>query len=922
MISAALRHSHVSRPIAFASSLRTACFLSRPTLTAVRSAKHAFDSRSLAQRRSPASIPPRSQPLSSEIAESLESEWGSPAPPDTFAHLDTEAVFQKMQHICQLPRGVQDLDPLLQPPYSDTGLRTREYRLSSREYDLPINHRENNFETWRQMHAAAMQTQQDLATVEDLFESLLSRRIGYASMEWALQMYVFARIFRAAGPTQRFWHLLEQMQSRLTSWKPSTDTLRLILHFMRLRKDWDHAQILIENLHDTIDEFFLLETAVWLLISPLLSLQDCGLALAEGVTMSKTLDNIPLGLLAALVSSISRARRAWASLPITNIMASKLEDSLSVPNPPLRSHTGSRDVQIVAALAAQKSLSSSPEAFREWVRTSLAPSGALQNAAIQDVAYAIFLRSDSACFDACETEEDVRRLFLHLRRTIPEIGTPGRSAWGWGIRVLLGQTSNLLCVNRVQQWRLSREPAEKRPSDEGLGGTPSPLHTHEANLLFNFFVSKDPYSVNGSHAPTSFMVLPLMEALLRQFPPHTDRAVEIYRLMAYGGPRRELPQAFAPILRHLKPTATENSAHGHNGEAVDLLLDHLFKEGGRQIETAKELMLGIARAGRITLLHRQRRVENLIRLITAVAHQRSNQDVEQDVVILWSFLCEAARGNPRRKDSLETAVASVDPPGTTWCSDFLGYHWHLLFEALIGETTPLIPISLMPMMVQTAMKSGVPLSHPKFRILLWKLGLLATRRLNISPASIAMGPLQPPTREEIFQTVKSFHFLLARGEAASGFDPRMIGALMNAYNRVGAPWVVHEIWQALALATSKAQSSDRCAEEADSIDQNRTDTSPIINGAILSIYLDTCGWHGAELLGRRAWEFASSLDAEGRASPVRDLNAWDSWLEFLCRCGRLAEAVGPQLDAMMMACPSGPQAKTLRMLLAFGACRA
>ncbi|EPQ29146.1 uncharacterized protein PFL1_03433 [Pseudozyma flocculosa PF-1] len=153
----------------------------------------------------------------------------------------------------------------------------------------------------------------------------------------------------------------------------------------------------------------------------------------------------------------------------------------------------------------------------------------------------------------------------------------------------------------------------------------------------------------------------------------------------------------------------------------------------------------------------------------------------------------------------------------------------------------------------------------------------------------------PPSAAGVYAT----HELLKLDERVEP-DLPLINALMNAYNRIGEPGPVVSIWNSLMA--------------------NRQE----VDGATLSVVLDTAGRYGMLRFARQAlaavkrleaqrWldrqrrASASSDELEGgvggaplatrRAPPLRrrptaiNKGAWDAWIECLCRCGRLEEAV-------------------------------
>ncbi|PWN36908.1 uncharacterized protein FA14DRAFT_176211 [Meira miltonrushii] len=89
-------------------------------------------------------------------------------------------------------------------------------------------------------------------------------------------------------------------------------------------------------------------------------------------------------------------------------------------------------------------------------------------------------------------------------------------------------------------------------------------------------------------------------------------------------------------------------------------------------------------------------------------------------------------------------------------------------------------------------------------------------------------------------------------------------SLLEAYGRVGLPQSAMEVW-------------------------NRMITSDVgINSVALSVVFDNCGRLNRLSDARRIFAW---LEHGERTDELMDKNVWDSWLECLCRCGALREAI-------------------------------
>ncbi|PWN41358.1 hypothetical protein IE81DRAFT_367533 [Ceraceosorus guamensis] len=103
----------------------------------------------------------------------------------------------------------------------------------------------------------------------------------------------------------------------------------------------------------------------------------------------------------------------------------------------------------------------------------------------------------------------------------------------------------------------------------------------------------------------------------------------------------------------------------------------------------------------------------------------------------------------------------------------------------------------------------------------------------------------------------------------------MLTALMDAHSRIGQPTRVLEIWRRLVLIRAP------------------------LTTACLCVMLDTCGFWKHLPDSRRAFKWAREHSPE-----AVNKNAWDAWLECLCRNNRTEEAIEVAFESM----PSGLRA--------------
>ncbi|KAI0778367.1 hypothetical protein BD413DRAFT_704848 [Trametes elegans] len=176
-------------------------------------------------------------------------------------------------------------------------------------------------------------------------------------------------------------------------------------------------------------------------------------------------------------------------------------------------------------------------------------------------------------------------------------------------------------------------------------------------------------------------------------------------------------------------------------------------------------------------------------------------------------------------------------------------------------------------------KHNVPLGPKVYTVLLAQLAKLAT---------VAAGEADLATRSTIAQTVARVHNHLTVRPAFAP-DTALWNQLMDAYQRAGCFAEAWRVWQSLLAAGQ-------------------------INAASVSVILDACAY-------ARAYDMAVSVyhTLHERAFPMNVRN-WNTYLECLCRLGRLDEAL-KVLCLEMTARGDGvqPDKESVRVLLKFAA---
>lgn len=217
------------------------------------------------------------------------------------------------------------------------------------------------------------------------------------------------------------------------------------------------------------------------------------------------------------------------------------------------------------------------------------------------------------------------------------------------------------------------------------------------------------------------------------------------------------------------------------------------------------------------------------------------------------------------------------------------------------------PAEMVMSIVDDMRHSGVELGAKAYTTLLDYFAKAATsllQRGTVADGGPASSDEQQQLHDELESLRRSIIAIHAILQRSTWIQPDMplLTALMDAYNRVGLFDRGLDIWNRLVLAHAA------------------------IGQSTLAVLMDLCGRAAAgarnsagrfryEGTGRRAWKSGRAMLADG-AAPNK--SAWDAYVEFLCRVGRLDEATDVVLGDMAHA-GARPDAKTIGMLLRFGA---
>ena len=120
------------------------------------------------------------------------------------------------------------------------------------------------------------------------------------------------------------------------------------------------------------------------------------------------------------------------------------------------------------------------------------------------------------------------------------------------------------------------------------------------------------------------------------------------------------------------------------------------------------------------------------------------------------------------------------------------------------------------------------------------------------------------TRNQIFNAISGLHTRIKLDPQVE-MDFPLLNALLDAYNRVGAFSSVLDVWEELLGRLS------------------RYPDAPFERS--ITVILDACGYYGNLHRARKIWAWGR------RHGRCNDSKVWETYLECLCRCGQMEEAV-------------------------------
>ncbi|PWN18993.1 hypothetical protein BCV69DRAFT_284596 [Microstroma glucosiphilum] len=813
--------------------------------------------------------------------------------------------------------------------FADFRFTSAEYCLSPDEFDLKENVEDTSV-AWPEK--VTCEEAEDLIL---LFEDFVRCAPDEAQLEEAALLVLL--VITATKPSSNRDDSCSEVLSAAAQVSPAQQppraALQLVVNGFRNDLDYIGASRLLETWLDSLNWRLkneailspLLDLSVFLLQSPSRNHRQFAFSVIERVTDEGHTRDLPIRLMGGLVASMTRAEEGWSDLPTTCRLARRLYYRMldsTQPSPALSSELqfcwvalaiwqvlADPSVRITGAYDSTIDLPT-------WLE-SLDSRGFLQDGTVRTAIHSVVLRSMPKELDSCEDEEQVLDMFKAVTQRCGRTRMPpGRSSWGWGIRALLGHSSTLIKYPNDLE---SAEVPTSHTIAANEGNNADLNRIREADVLLDKLLAQP-----KAPTPTPFLVLPLLRVHLAQFPPQIDRAMSIYDSMRA---RSQRSLGFAKFLQFLNDTrnltgnplsrrVAKLAARGPDGATLTLLLDSLFRCSPIELTNARKIIDDIISDGSESKLSGSKRAKYTCQLLLAL------EDGTDAASEAWETLTKRA----------------------WWTSDWQSRHWQELVGRLAGVhgwrgyssalSRPLrVSASLILEVLSQGIQSEAFLSHDLYTSLLHKFGHLATDGSQ-------------DDRSVLLELVQNLHAILIRDSRIAP-DLPLINALMNAYNRCQAPILVHELWEGLALASLRVSAPGAAEPETPANDSQATfavaaranpASSAAIDGATLSIYLDTCGrYSGGVSRGRRAWAFTGRLDARmreragvhaDRVVAIRNKNAWNSWLEFLCKRGRVWEAMD-ELEKMILelksrpatddGSESGPDVKTLSMMLKFAA---
>ena len=186
------------------------------------------------------------------------------------------------------------------------------------------------------------------------------------------------------------------------------------------------------------------------------------------------------------------------------------------------------------------------------------------------------------------------------------------------------------------------------------------------------------------------------------------------------------------------------------------------------------------------------------------------------------------------------------------------------FLKLSWDASPFVPLNLFLELMKDMHRAG---QQPGARILtslLHQYGVQASglKQIYMSPEKRGV------ILRGIVRAVRDVHTRI-KLDPLIEVDIPLLNALMDAYNRAGSYYSALEVWEELVERRSR--------EPAETV---KADFEPSV-----CIILDCCGYSGRPQRAKKIWAWAR------RHGLADDRKLWDTYVECLCRCDEMDEAV-------------------------------
>ena len=188
------------------------------------------------------------------------------------------------------------------------------------------------------------------------------------------------------------------------------------------------------------------------------------------------------------------------------------------------------------------------------------------------------------------------------------------------------------------------------------------------------------------------------------------------------------------------------------------------------------------------------------------------------------------------------------------------------FATLSWETSPIAPLNLFIEMIKNMHRAGFQPGTRLLTTLLHQYGQVA--RTVMSQSSYEEADETLLVRREILKAIEGLHTRI-KLDPLINIDVPLLNALMAAYSHVGSWSSAFDVWEDLVERRSR--------EPAETVQK---DYEPSI-----SIILDTCGHTSLPYRARKVWAWAR------RHHLTESTRIWDGYVECLCRCDEMDQAV-------------------------------